>query len=225
MKLNLSLKASLPLFSVTLLGIALATLPQIVRAEDDVLLPTRNAFILAGAQADHVCNVPFLQLAGRKGSGNRKIYLQFELEKNTAKITGATLRLNIKDVFAGEEESVDGSFPFKVFAAANTDPNLWDESSITWNNAPGNTAGATEAAAPWVEVGRAEVSLPLKDPAQPVEADLSGLPGLLAKEHGLYLTLILVPDVQDAKAPGVVFYPTGQKAEQAKNSPALILKH
>lgn len=213
------------LFRISLLGLSLmASTTNILGASEETLLPIQDAFIRPGTAADDNFNKNQLELAGRTGDVNRKIYLQFELPQSATKITGARLQLFIKGVIANEGDPVESSVAFKVFAAPSDNPELWNEASITWNNAPGNSSGPTEADTPWVEVGTVEVPLPVNSPEQMVEINLADLPGLLKKERGRHLTLILTPSTQKIGAPGLYFYSTQADGKQ-QFWPALILAH
>jgi len=221
MKTPLRFNVLAHLLGASLLGIALMAPPDTLKASEEILFPTQDAFIISGA-ADSKHNFNRLELAGRTLGVNRKVYLQFDLPPNAKQTKGARLMLTANGVIAGPSDPLDGGFPFKVFAALGDQSGLWDENSITWNNAPGNSGGPTVADLPWVEVGRMEVPLPLKNTEQTIEVNLTELPGLLKKGAGQNLTLILVPDVQDGRAPGVSFF-SNQGTAKSDKRPSLIL--
>lgn len=206
----------------TLLGLAVMVLPNVLQADEDPLLPTQDAYIRPGNVADSNFNTFQLDLAGRTADVNRKIYLQFELPENAAMTIGSTLRLTVKDMIAADGDPVGEGVPFKVFAAVSDNPELWNEASITWNNAPGNSAGPMAASEPWVEVGSVHVPLPLDSREQVVKVTLNDLPALLKKEKGKNLTLILAPAIQKPNAPGLSFFST-QTAGKPHLWPALTL--
>jgi len=195
-----------------------------MKAAEEILLPTQDAFVRPGSAADNNFNKAQIELAGRTGDVNRKIYLQFELPQTASRTTGAGLRLVIKGVIERGEDSPGSSVPFKVFAALHDSPELWNEASITWNNAPGNSSGPMVADDPWVKVGDINVPLPLTSPDQVIEVNLAGLPTLLDNGKDRYLTLILTPAIQKVDAPGLYFYSTQADGKQDL-WPALILTH
>lgn len=204
------------------LGLAVMALPNLLQADEEALIATQDAYIRPGNSADSNFNTLQLDLAGRMADVNRKIYLQFELPGNAATTTGATLRLTIKDTIAADGDPVEAGVPFKVFAAVSDNPELWSETAITWNNAPGNSAGPMAASDPWVEVGSRHVPLRLDSREQVVEVALNELPALLKTEKGGNLTLILAPAIQNLKAPGLSFF-SAQVAGKPHLWPTLIL--
>jgi len=199
-------------------------LPELLQADEEPLLPTQDAYIRPGSAADSNFNTFQLDLAGRTADVNRKVYLQFELPGNAAMTTGAALRLTIKDMIAADGDLINEEVSFKVFAAVSDNPELWNESSITWNNAPGNSAGPMAASAPWVEMGSARVALPLESREQVVEVALNDLPALLKSETGRNLTLILAPAIQNPRVPGLSFF-SSKTSGKPHLWPALILSH
>lgn len=202
----------------------LAALHAEMKAAEEILFPEQDAFIRPGIVADDNFNKTQIELAGRTGDVNRKIYLQFELPQNASKTTGAKLRLAVKSVIANEGDPLEASVPFRVFAALHDNPELWNEASITWNNAPGNSSGPTRADEPWEEVGEIDVTLPLTSPDQIIEINLPNLPPLLKKGKDIYLSLILTPATQKVDTPGLCFHST-QVAGKQDLWPALILTH
>ncbi len=202
-----------------------AAAPSVLRAADETLFPTQNSFIRNGSAAqDNFGNMQRLELAGRTGDNNRKVYLKFELPDGAAESTEAKLRLTVTGVIAQTGEATSGFFPFKVFAAVGDNPDLWNESSLKWIDAPGNTGGAGEVDAPWVEVGSSEVQFPLNSAEQTIAVGLPGLLELLKNGSGRTLDLVLVPGIESAKAPGVIFDSTRVKGK-SDQWPALILTH
>lgn len=196
-------------------------LPE-MKAAEEILLPTQDAFIRPGSSADDNFNKSQIELAGRTGEVNRKIYLQFELPRNAFGTTGAKLRLAVKGVIKNDGDPPEASVSFRAFAALHDDSELWNEASITWNNAPGNTSGPMVADDPWAEVGNIDVPLPLTSPDQVIEVNLADLPSLLKKGKDKYLTLILTPALQKVDAPGLYFHST-QVAGKQDLWPTLIL--
>jgi len=194
-----------------------------MRAADETLFPSQNSFIRNGSAAqDNFGNVQRLELAGRTGDNNRKVYLKFELPDGAGGSAGAKLRLTVTGVIALTGEATNGFFPFKVFAAVGDNPDLWNESSLNWTDAPGNTGGAGEVDAPWVEVGSYEVQFPLSATEQTIEVELPGLPEVLKSGTGRTLDLVLVPGIENAKTPGVVFHSNRVKGK-SDQWPALLL--
>jgi len=192
-----------------------------LKAEEENLFPTENAFIRSGVSADDTFNRSHLELAGRAGDTNRKVYLRFEIPESASTITAATLRLTVRGVISLPSDPENTTFPFAVFAAIDDASIPWDQDSITWNNAPGNQALSTDVDRPWVEVGHTEVQLPLNGPNEPIEIPLDNLPGLLKEKAGQTLTLILVPSVEDRSAPGIDFH--SMEATDSSYWPTLIL--
>lgn len=202
----------------------LAALHAEMKAAEEILFPEQDAFIRAGVSADDNFNKPQLELAGRKGDVNRKIYLQFNLPQDAAGTTEAKLRLVARGVISNEGDPLEISVPLKVFAALHDSPELWNEAAITWNNAPANSSGPIIADTPWEEVGDIDVPLPLTSPDQIIEINLPHLVPLLKKGKDAYLTLILTPATQKADTPGLHFHST-QVAGKRELWPALLLNH
>lgn len=194
-----------------------------MRGADEALFPTQNTFIRNGSAAqDNFGNQQRLELAGRTGDNNRKVYLKFELPEGAEGSTEGKLRLTVTGVIALTGEATNGFFPFKVYAAVGDNPDLWNESSLKWIDAPGNTGGAGEVDPPWVEVGSYEVQFPLNATEQTIEVALPGLPDVLKSGTGRALDLVLVPGIESAKTPGVIFYSTRVKGK-SDQWPALLL--
>ena len=222
MKTPPCLKNSRCLLWSSALGLACAATLSLSQAAEETLLPVQDAFIRSASAAEDNFNTPRLELAGRTGDANRKVYIQYELPQTAAQTTEAKLVLTATSIIANSGDSSGGFFPFKVFAAVSEDPDIWNETSINWNNAPGNTGGLSEVDAPWVEVGSMEVQLPLASDEQTVEVNLPDLPALLKKETGRNLTLVLVPVLESRTAPGLMFRSIQDKAKSAQ-WPTLIL--
>jgi len=224
MRTYLSVKAlRLPL---SFIGLALAAaLPTRALGQEEILA-TQDSFIRSGRFADENFNAAWLALAGRTKDHNRKVYLQFELPQDADKATRAALRLTPKTTIEDDgEPSSAPALTFRIFASADNAVTPWGETEITWNNAPGNTAAdPTRADSPWIEVGRAEVNLPLPSEEHPIEIPLPTLPSLLKKDSGRTLTVILVPDQESKTTPGVIFFSKEGTGKNEKR-PALILSH
>jgi len=222
MKNNSHMKLSRHWLAPLLFSLIPAILLPEMKAAEEILLPTQDAFIRPGSSADDNFNKAQIEVAGRTRDVNRKIYLQYELPRNASGTTGAKLRLTVKGVIANDGDPSEASVPIRVFAALHDDPGLWNEASITWNNAPGNSSGPMVADEPWVEVGNIDVTLPLTSPNQELEINLPDLPPLLNKGKDVYLTLILTPATQKVDAPGLYFHST-QVAGKQDLWPTLIL--
>ncbi|TLX70658.1 DNRLRE domain-containing protein [Labilibacter sediminis] len=101
----------------------------LANASDVALNPTHDAYVRGGSSADinYGTNTDLLVKMTAIEDYNRKIYLQFDLSEYN-NIESATLRLYANQV---------SPFTVTAYEASN---NSWDESSITWNNAPAQGA-------------------------------------------------------------------------------------
>lgn len=209
---------------ISFLGLGLiAALPGLAAEQED-FIATQDAFVRSARFADENFNATLLHLAGRAGENNRKVYLQFELPQDAEKATHAVLRLTPRSTIE-DDKGLSSTFSFLIFASTDNATSPWGETEITWNNAPGNTtADPTKADSPWVEVGRAEVKLPLPSTEQPLEIPLPTLPAQIKKNSGRTLTLILVPDEESRAIPGVGFFSKEGTGKNEKK-PTLVLSH
>ncbi|MEM6504578.1 MAG: DNRLRE domain-containing protein [Planctomycetota bacterium] len=105
-------------------------------ADAEVITATQDAHIRNGSNANtNYGNDPILQLKPGSNSFFRTIYLDFDVSSVAlSSVISAELDLDIESVSGGADLS------YKVFGF--TSP-AWDESTITWNNAPFASTSAT----------------------------------------------------------------------------------
>jgi hypothetical protein len=134
--------------AVLMVGLALAALwPAQAGATTVVVLhPQKDAYIdYIDGSNPNANNGHGLLLLDREETGTAfdyKVYLSFSLPSpgaSLATVTDAALQLD--PVFGGgvlSQKNASKQFTFKVHGLNEKNDVAWDESGITWNNAPGN---------------------------------------------------------------------------------------
>ncbi|MGB8170115.1 MAG: DNRLRE domain-containing protein [Chthoniobacteraceae bacterium] len=144
-----------------------------------------DAPVRANATAANFGSDPLLTVAGLSSSGalsgSSKMYLRFDLSSVTATLKSATLRLAVAQArnFAQSGYSFSGS----VRMLPETS-DAWDESSVTWNNAPLNQTTGTSFLAGTFSVGSLFISDPLGVPSAGTVLGLSLTAATVSSQKG-----------------------------------------
>lgn len=132
------------------LGVLSLSLPFLVSASlhasepAQVLVATQDTFIHGGNAGTNYGSSQNLQLAGRNVNNARKIYLGFDLSGvDATKGFDATSSLSLSFANSSLIGSANGSVSFNVYGITDNTAQF-DESVITWTNAPkNNTSNST----------------------------------------------------------------------------------
>ncbi|WOO40051.1 DUF7594 domain-containing protein [Rubellicoccus peritrichatus] len=114
-------------------------LGPVITLQADTLALAKSAFVKSGFDADNnFGSESTLAVAARGTSYNRKAYLQIDLTNLTASQTWfSASSLELTAYTAPLIGPATGSVTFHVYGVVDADM-AWNESTITWNNAPNN---------------------------------------------------------------------------------------
>ncbi|MEM6460227.1 MAG: DNRLRE domain-containing protein, partial [Planctomycetota bacterium] len=132
-----------------LFGLAAATGVIASPISAAVLTPSADGTIRGGAEANNVQGGGTAGIVSVLPADNlsfaRKAYIRFDLSSFTGPITDAELAITFS--FSGSDNN---GLPINVYAINDgvTGEDTWDETTLTWNNAPSNvtTGSAAEIA-------------------------------------------------------------------------------
>lgn len=145
-------------------ALGILSLPAVSHAFTYALTADADAYINGGASADTTfggnSNI-VLKNGAAANNFARKGYVRFDISTIPAPITDAVLSLAVSlNDGGGNPAGPPQNFTIEVFGLADGDPGEnWDESTISWNNAPANdTASGSGFLANAVSLGTFSVS-------------------------------------------------------------------
>lgn len=121
-------------------AVTFALAGSMAHAEMMTLAPSQEAIVRGGSNSGNVQStataLPIKNDTGSTNNTTRKLYLEFDLTAFQASGDTADSASVIFDIFNLESSAVDGDLTFWVLNPGSDD---WNQSTITFDNAPANT--------------------------------------------------------------------------------------